>query len=103
MTTYNNIIDYLKANRERVIENYNRIHKGVSLKDYMNTIINYFNEHKGIANKVLKGTCNDYLAKAIAEANLKANEKFRNQLNAQCRQEWCEQMNATGWYAKNYK
>jgi len=103
MTTYNNILDYLKANRDRVIENYNRTSKGISLKDYMNEVVRFFNEHKGKANKVLKGTYNDYLSEALKAADNKSNAKeWRAMCNA-AREEQISQMNCRGWYEKNYR
>ena len=103
MTTYNNILDFLKANRERVIEYYNRTGKGISLKDYMNEVIRFFDEHKGKANKVLKGTYYDYLGEALRVADNKANAKSWRNLCNQANEEHIQQMNCRGWYNKNYK
>lgn len=102
MTTYNNILDFLKENRERVIESYNRTSKGISLKDYMNEVINFFNDHRGKANKVLKGTSNDYLGEAIKVANDKANARAWRARRKAAIEEHVKQMNCRGWYQKNF-
>lgn len=54
METNNNIIEILRANRNKVIERYERTHKGISLKDYMNLVIWWFGKHPVIARKVIK-------------------------------------------------
>ena len=103
MKTYNNILDFLKEHRERVIEAYGRTSKGISLKDYMNVIIGFFDEHKGKANKVLKGTYNDYLGEAIKAADNKANAKAWRAICKAANEEHIQQMNCRGWYQKNFQ
>lgn len=105
MTTYNNILDFLRERRENVINAYNRTSKGISLKDYMKEVIRYFDEHKGKTNKVLKGSWSayNYLAEAINFADNKANEKAWRTLRNQANEEHIQQLNCRGWYNKNFK
>lgn len=105
MTTYSNILDFLKEHRERVIEAYNRTSKGISLKDYMNVIVSFFDEHKGKANKVLKGSFSayNYLSEAIKEADNKANAKAWRAIRKAANEEHIQQMNCRGWYQKNFQ
>lgn len=105
MTTYSNILDFLKERRSNVIEAYNHTSKGISLKDYMNEVLNFFNEHPGKANKVLKGSYNAYcyLSEAITAANNKADANAWRDVRRAATEEHIQQMNCRGWYNKNYK
>ena len=103
MTTYNNILDFLKEHRERVIEAYGRTSKGISLKEYMNIVIWFFDVHPGKARKVLKGSYNDYLGEALKVANDKANAKQWRAISEAATEEWVNQMNCRGWYQKNFQ
>lgn len=103
MTTYNSIIEYLKANRERVVEYYNKSSKGISLKEYMNICIWFFDVHPGKARKVLKGTYEDYLGEAIEVATHKANEKEWKAICKRAMEQHVKDMNCQGWYQKNFQ
>ena len=105
MTTYNNILDFLKERRDNVIEAYNRTNKEISLKDYMNEVIRYFDEHKGKTNKVLKGSLSayNYLSEAIRFASNKANAKAWRAVCKAATEEHINQMGCRGWYEKNYR
>lgn len=49
------IIELLKENRELVISRYNRTSKQhTSLKNFMNLVIKFYDEHPGITRKCLK-------------------------------------------------
>ena len=49
------IIELLKENRELVISRYNRTSKqNTSLKNFMNLVIKFYDEHPGITRKCLK-------------------------------------------------
>ena len=105
MTTYSNILDFLKERRSNVIEAYNHTSKGISLKDYMNEVLNFFNEHPGKTNKVLKGSFSayNYLSEAIKEADNKANAKAWRAIRKAANEEHIQQMNCRGWYQKNFQ
>lgn len=105
MNTYNTIIEFLKANREQVINAYESTRKEISLKDYMNEVVGFFNEHPGKARKVLKGSLDAfaYLGEAIDAATSKANAKARRAMQREVLNYRLEELNAKGWYNKNYK
>lgn len=105
MKTYNNIFEFLRERRDNVINAYNRTSKGISLKDYMEEVIRYFDEHKGKTNKVLKGSLSayNYLTEAINFADNKANAKAWRAICKAANEEHIQQMNCRGWYQKNFQ
>lgn len=105
MTTYNNILDFLKEHRERVIEAYGRTSKGISLKEYMNIVIWFFDVHPGKARKVLKGSLDrySYLCEALELAERKSNAKERKALCDRALAQHIKEMNCEGWYRKNFQ
>ena len=100
------IIEILKSERQRVIDYYEKSRKGISLKEYMNIVIWFFNEHPMITKKTIKSweegkkyiACG-YISDACKVADRKASENFRNEFNM----ERAKRLNATGWYIKNFK
>ena len=106
MTTYNNIIEVLKDNRQLVINKYNESGKAISLKDYMNEVIRFFESHTGKARKCIKGSCDTslYICEACTEANKKANNtRAWQQICRLAHEERLSQMNCRGWYQKNFQ
>lgn len=106
MTTYNNMIEVLKDNRQLVINKYNESGKAISLKDYMNEVINFFANHKGKANKCIKGSLDtgSYICEACKEANKKANNtRAWREARRLANEEHIKQMNCRGWYQKNFQ
>lgn len=106
MTTYSNIIEVLKDNRELVINKYNESGKAISLKDYMNEVVKFFESHTGKARKCIKGSLDtsSYILEACSEANKRANNtrEWREVCRA-ARNEHIQQMNCKGWYNKNFQ
>lgn len=100
------LIEILKSERQRVIGSYEKSRKEISLKEYMNIVLSYFDEHSCIAKKTIKSfECGDvyivcrYIDEACKVADRKASVKFRNEFNM----ERAKRLNATGWYIKNYR
>ena len=100
------LIEILKSERQRVIDSYEKSRKEITLKDYMNTVIWYFDQHSGTTKKTIKAyedgkmyiVCR-YIDEACGVADRKANKKFREEFNMMR----AERLNATGWYIKNYR
>ena len=105
MTTYSNIIDFLKENRNQVIERYSKTSKGISLKEFMNICIWFFDVHPGKARKVLKGSLNSYLylGEALELAERKSNSKEWKAICDRAQAQHIKEMNCEGWYRKNFQ
>lgn len=87
MTTYNNIIEVLKDNRQLVINRYDNTKKEISLKNYMNVVLWWFEQHPQITKKCVANV-NKYgaqeavydIERACNIANRKANEQYNNEI-----------------------
>lgn len=100
------LLEILKEKRQAVIDSYNETNKGISLKDYMNIVIWWFDQHPQIAKKSIKKwemgetyITMRYIYEACKVASAKANKSFF----ADCVEMQAKRLNATQWYNKNFK
>lgn len=103
------IINNLKANRDKVIERYNMSQKGISLKEYMNIVIWWFGKHPVIAKQFASVDTSDVLANSncifrINQACNVADSKANAAWNRQILHEHITSLSGgRGYWAKNYE